>query len=150
MRLVLQRVSSASVTVEGEVVGEIGRGWLILAGVAKGDTDEEIDKMAEKVIVLRAFADEQGKMNLSVMDVDGSMLVVSQFTLLADCGAGRRPSYTDAAAPDEAQRLYLRFVERLRNAGISVATGVFAAHMEVALVNDGPVTLLLDSRKPKT
>mgnify|MGYP000990837415 CR=1 FL=1 len=148
MRLVLQRVSSASVTVDGLVVGEIGRGWLVLAGVATGDTNEEIDKMAEKVVVLRAFADEFGKMNLSIKDVGGAVLVVSQFTLLADCRAGRRPSYTNAAAPSEAERLYSRFVGRLREAGLSVATGVFAAHMDVALVNDGPVTLLLDSRVP--
>jgi D-aminoacyl-tRNA deacylase len=147
MRAVLQRVSRASVEVEGEIVGRIGVGWLVLLGVAKGDSVEDADKLAEKVAGLRAFEDEGGKMNLAVADVGGSVLVVSQFTLLGDCRAGRRPSFTEAAEPVEAERLYLRFVERMRGLGLTAESGVFRADMKVELVNDGPVTLLLDSRK---
>jgi D-aminoacyl-tRNA deacylase len=147
MRAVLQRVSRASVEVEGRIVGQIGVGWLVLLGVAKGDLDEDADKLAEKVVGLRAFEDEAGKMNLSVADVGGSVLVVSQFTLLGDCRAGRRPSFIDAAEPVEAERLYLRFADRIRGLGLTAETGTFRADMKVELVNDGPVTLLLDSRK---
>lgn len=147
MRVVLQRVTRAAVRVDSAVVGEIARGWLVLLGVARGDTDQAADWLAEKVLNLRAFADEQGKMNRSVLEVAGSILVVSQFTLLGDCRAGRRPSFTDAADPGEAERLYLRFVDRLRAASAAVETGVFRAHMDVELTNDGPVTFLLDSRK---
>lgn len=147
MRVVLQRVSRASVTVEGSVVGQIGGGWLVLLGVARGDTDADADRMADKVVALRAFEDDAGKMNLSVVEAGGSVLVVSQFTLLADCRTGRRPSFTYAAEPGEAERLYLRFVKNIEQAGVPVATGVFGAMMDVELVNDGPVTLLLDSRK---
>ncbi len=147
MRAVLQRVSRASVEVEGRLVGRIGVGWLVLLGVAKGDTDDEADKLAEKVAGLRAFEDEAGKMNLAVGDVGGSVLVVSQFTLLGDCRAGRRPSFIDAADPAEAERLYLRFSSRLRTLGLTVETGVFRADMKVELLNNGPVTLLVDSRK---
>lgn len=147
MRAVLQRVSRASVEVEGRVVGRIGVGWLVLLGVAKGDEDADTDRLAEKVAGLRAFEDEAGKMNLSVVEVGGSVLVVSQFTLLGDCRAGRRPSFIEAAEPTEAERLYLRFVERIRGLGLTAETGVFRADMKVELVNDGPVTLLLDSRK---
>jgi D-tyrosyl-tRNA(Tyr) deacylase len=147
MRVVLQRVSRASVRVDGQVVGEVERGWLVLLGVAQGDGEPDADWTAEKVINLRAFADDQGKMNRNVLEAGGGALVVSQFTLLADCRAGRRPSFTDAAAPGEAERLYLRFVDRLRAGGLTVGTGVFRAHMDVELVNDGPVTFLLDSRQ---
>ena len=147
MRAVLQRVSRASVEVDGEVVATIGTGWLVLLGVARGDSDDDADRLADKVVALRAFEDDQGKMNRDVAEAGGSLLVVSQFTLLADCRGGRRPSFTEAAAPAEAERLYLRFVARARTAGREVATGVFRAMMKVELVNDGPVTFLLDSRK---
>jgi D-aminoacyl-tRNA deacylase len=147
MRTVVQRVARASVEVDGALVGRIGLGWLVLLGVARGDTDEEADWLAEKVVNLRAFADEQGKMNRSVVEAGGSVLVVSQFTLLGDCRGGRRPSFTEAAEPAEAERLYRRFCERVAATGVEVATGVFRAHMNVELVNDGPVTFLLDSRK---
>ena len=147
MRAVLQRVSRASVEVDGVVVGKVGRGWLVLLGVAKGDLDEDADKLADKIVGLRAFEDDQGKMNRAVAEVGGGLLVVSQFTLLGDCRGGRRPSFTEAAEPAEAERLYLRFVERARSAGLEVATGTFRAMMRVELVNDGPVTFLLDSRK---
>lgn len=147
MRAVLQRVSRASVEVEGRVVGRIGVGWLVLLGVAKGDADEDADRLAEKVARLRAFEDDAGKMNRAVAEVGGSILVVSQFTLLGDCRAGRRPSFLGAAEPAEAERLYLRFADRLRGLGLPVETGVFRADMKVELLNDGPVTLLLDSRK---
>lgn len=147
MRAVLQRVSRASVEVEGTIVGEIGAGWLVLLGVARGDADEDAAWMAEKIANLRAFEDETGKMNRSVLDIGGGTLVVSQFTLLADCRAGRRPSFTAAADPAEAERLYLRVASLLKAAGLTVPTGVFRASMNVSLVNEGPVTLLLDSRK---
>ena len=147
MRAVLQRVSRASVEVEGQVVGQIGVGWLVLIGVAKGDLDDDADKLAAKVLGLRAFEDSDGKMNRSVIDVNGSVLVVSQFTLFGDCRGGRRPSFTEAAEPAEAERLYLRFAEKIRGSGLIVETGTFRADMKVELLNDGPVTLLLDSRK---
>jgi D-tyrosyl-tRNA(Tyr) deacylase len=147
MRAVVQRVSRASVEVGGECVGRIGTGWLVLLGVARGDTDSDADWLAEKVANLRAFEDDQGKMNRSVAEAGGGVLVVSQFTLLADCRGGRRPSFTDAADPAEAERLYLRFTDRLAATGLPVAKGVFRAFMKVELLNDGPVTFLLDSRK---
>jgi D-tyrosyl-tRNA(Tyr) deacylase len=147
MRSVLQRVSRASVEVGGEVVGRIGAGWLVLLGVARGDTDDDAARLAEKVVNLRAFEDDQGKMNRGVAEAGGAVLVVSQFTLLGDCRGGRRPSFTEAAAPDEAERLYLRFSDLVRAAGLEVATGTFRAMMKVELVNDGPVTFLIDSRK---
>lgn len=147
MRAVLQRVSRATVTVDGAVVGRIGTGWLVLLGVAKGDLDDDADRLADKVVKLRAFEDDQGKMNRSVREAHGSVLVVSQFTLLADCRTGQRPSFTEAAEPAEAERLYLRFVEHVRAAGLKTETGTFRAMMAVELVNDGPVTFLLDSRK---
>jgi D-tyrosyl-tRNA(Tyr) deacylase len=147
MRAVLQRVSRASIEVDGAIVGRVGLGWLVLVGVAKGDGDDDAVRLADKVAALRAFPDEAGKMNRSVSEAGGSVLVVSQFTLLADCRAGRRPSFTDAAEPAEAERLYLRFAARLRASGLAVETGVFRADMKVKLVNDGPVTFLLDSLK---
>ena len=147
MRAVLQRVSWASVEVDDTTVGQIGRGWLILLGVARGDTEADAVWLVEKVLNLRAFEDEQGKMNRSVLDVQGEILVVSQFTLLGDCRAGRRPSFTEAADPAEANRLYEHFCALLEPSGLKIATGIFRAMMKVALVNDGPVTFLLDSRK---
>jgi D-tyrosyl-tRNA(Tyr) deacylase len=148
MRAVLQRVTRASVVVDGETVGRIGPGWLVLLGVAKGDITNNADWMADKIAGLRGFADEAGRMNRSVGDIGGGVLVVSQFTLLADCRKGRRPGFDAAAEPGEADRLYGRVVERLTAAGLAVATGRFGAHMEVELVNDGPVTFLLDTGKP--
>jgi D-tyrosyl-tRNA(Tyr) deacylase len=133
--------------VEGEVVGAIGPGLVVLLGVGLGDTDAEAEYLADKVLNLRVFSDEGGQMNRSVLDTGGGLLVVSQFTLQGDARKGRRPSYSEAAPPEQANRLYERFVERLRPSGLTVATGVFRAMMDVALVNHGPVTILLDSRK---
>ena len=147
MRAVLQRVTRAWVVVDGAEVGRIATGWLVLLGVARTDGDADADWLAEKVTNLRAFEDDAGKMNRSVLDVGGAVLVISQFTLLGDCRTGRRPSFIEAAEPAEADRLYRRFHERVAAAGLTVATGVFRAQMQVELVNDGPVTLLLDSRK---
>ena len=147
MRAVLQRVSRASVTVNEKVVGAIDQGVMVLLGVAQGDSDQDALFLARKTAELRMFEDEQGKMNRSVEEVGGSVLVVSQFTLLADCRKGRRPGFSAAAAPDEANRLYEVFVAALRERGLVVATGVFQAEMQVALVNNGPVTFLLDTQK---
>jgi D-tyrosyl-tRNA(Tyr) deacylase len=147
VRAVVQRVAEASCLVEGQVVGAIGPGLVVLLGVGQGDTDAEAEYLAEKVLHLRVFSDEDGLMNRSVRDTGGGLLVVSQFTLHGDARKGRRPSYSEAAPPEEAERLYERFVERLRPSGLRVATGVFRAMMDVALVNHGPVTILLDSRK---
>ena len=147
MRAVLQRVSAAGVTVEGRSVGEIGAGLLVLLGVAVGDGEADARHLAEKTARLRIFEDAGGKMNLSLIETAGEVLVVSQFTLLADCRQGRRPSFTRAASPTEAIRLYEVYVTRLRELGLTTATGVFQAMMEVRLVNQGPVTMLLDSRK---
>lgn len=148
MRAVLQRVSRASVEVDGQVVGRIDRGWLVLLGVGKGDSESDSEWLAGKVAGLRAFEDDQGKMNLAVGEVGGGVLVVSQFTLLGDCRKGRRPSFDAAADPAEAERLYEDFCRRLASLGLPVSTGVFRALMNVELINEGPVTLLLDSRKP--
>ena len=145
MRAVLQRVRRSKVTVEGEIVGEIAAGWLVLLGVAPEDTRKEIDWLADKVVNLRAFADAAGKMNLSVQDVGGSVLVVSQFTLYGDCLRGRRPGFTAAAPPEVAEPLYEQFVTALKALGVPVATGRFAADMQVELVNDGPVTFVIDT-----
>lgn len=147
MRVVIQRVSEASVTVDRQTVGAIGQGLMVLLGVAQGDTSQEAKFLAEKTAGLRIFEDDAGKMNRSVEEIGGSLLVVSQFTLLGDCRKGRRPGFTDAAPPELADRLYEEFVAALRSRGVNVATGVFRADMQVALVNDGPVTMLLDSRK---
>lgn len=147
MRAVLQRVSRAAVDVDGARVGQIDRGWLVLLGVARGDGDQDAAWIAEKVTNLRGFEDDQGKMNRSVLEIGGGILVVSQFTLLGDCRGGRRPSFTAAAEAVEAERLYLHCSSLMKGSGVTVATGVFRAMMKVELVNDGPVTFLLDSRK---
>lgn len=146
MRAVVQRVTEANVTVEGKVVGAIGPGLLVFLGVAESDEPKDLEFLVKKVPALRIFADEVGKMNLSVLDTKGSVLVVSQFTLIADTKGGNRPAFTGAARPEKAQPAYETFVERLRALGIPVATGVFGADMKVRLLNDGPVTLILDSR----
>lgn len=147
MRAVLQRVSSAAVVVDGAVVGEIGTGLLVLLGVETGDAEADARYLAEKTAGLRIFEDAAGKMNLAVADAGGAVLVVSQFTLAADCRQGRRPGFSRAAPPALAKDLYERFVALLRAAGLTVATGIFQATMQVRLVNEGPVTMLLDSRK---
>lgn len=145
MKVVIQRVSRASVTVEGMVTGAIGRGLLVLLGVGKSDTQQSADYLADKITGLRVFPDQNGKMNCSLLDTGGSLLVVSQFTLYGDCRKGRRPSFDAAAPPEHARALYEYFVSRLRAMSVPVETGVFQAHMDVELVNDGPVTLLLES-----
>jgi D-aminoacyl-tRNA deacylase len=147
MRAVVQRVSRASVTVEGAITGQIEKGLLVLLGVAQADTEADVEFMAKKVLGLRIFEDEAGKMNLDLAQVGGGLLVVSQFTLLGDARGGKRPAFTGAKEPVEAERLYARFCVLCRELGARVETGVFRAHMDVALVNDGPVTLLLDSTR---
>lgn len=147
MRVVLQRVTAARVRVAGALVGEIGEGLLVLLGVGRDDAEPDARYLAEKTAGLRIFEDEQGKMNRSVAEIGGQVLVVSQFTLFGDCRQGRRPSFSNAAAPAPAEALYRHYVQELRQLGLTVATGVFQAEMAVELVNDGPVTLLLDSRK---
>jgi len=145
MRLVIQRVSQAKVTVQGEEIGAIGPGLCLFLGVAKGDTEEDSNYLAQKSVELRIFEDDAGKFNRTLLDVGGDILVVSQFTLYGDCTKGRRPSFSHAASPEEAERLYLHFVEKLREKSPRVATGQFQAKMEVSLVNSGPVTLIIDS-----
>lgn len=147
MRAVIQRVSEASVEVSNDVVGEIGAGFLVLLGVGRDDTSADADYLVEKITALRIFADDEGKMNRSLLETGGAMLIVSQFTLFGDARRGRRPSYSDAAEPAKAEELYEYFVERVRALGIQAETGVFQAMMQVRLTNDGPVTILLDSRK---
>ena len=147
MRSLVQRVLSASVDVEGETVGKIEKGLLVLLGVEKGDTENDAAYMGDKLLKLRIFEDEQGKMNLSVKDVGGAVLMVSQFTLLGDARGQNRPGFIRAAAPEEAERLYEAVCDRIRAGGLSVETGRFRTHMEVSLINDGPVTILLDSNK---
>ena len=150
MIAVLQRVKRAAVIVEGETVGACGEGLCILLGVAKGDTEEDARALAQKIADLRIFTDENDKMNLSLLTIGGGMLVVSQFTLCADCRKGRRPDFFGAAKPAEAERLYLYFCERIKKEGItSVETGEFGADMQVSLINDGPVTIILDSGELK-
>jgi D-tyrosyl-tRNA(Tyr) deacylase len=145
MRACIQRVSEAHVTVDGSETGRIGRGLVVLLGVGHDDGDAEVNWLAEKIVGLRIFEDDAGKMNRSLADVGGAMLVISQFTLYGDCRRGRRPSFTDAAPPELAERLYESFVAAVRGAGIEVATGQFREHMMVSLVNDGPVTLWIDT-----
>ncbi len=147
MRAVIQRVSRAEVRVEGRSTGAIGRGLVVLLGVERGDEPADADYLADKVLGLRIFPDAEGKMNLSVADIGGDLLVVSQFTICGDCRRGRRPSFDRAAPPADARRLYEYFVDTVRRRGFQVPTGVFQAYMEVELVNDGPVTILLDSKK---
>ena len=143
MRIVLQRVNHASVKVDGEIVGKIGKGFLILLGVGKEDTEADLQKYVDKIIKLRIFADENGKTNLSLKDVNGELLVVSQFTLYADCRKGNRPSFTEAGDPETANRLYEKFVELCREQVEVVEHGVFGADMKVSLENDGPFTVVL-------
>lgn len=146
MKCVIQRVLNASVTVCGETVGSIEKGFLLLLGVADGDTEAQAEKLVKKIIGMRIFEDENGKMNLSIGDIDGEILAVSQFTLLADCKKGNRPSFTGAMRPEEANRLYELFVEMLVDGGVKkVDKGVFGADMKVSLINDGPVTIILDT-----
>ena len=147
MRAVLQRVSQGQVTIDGHIVGSIGRGFVVLLGVAKDDTEKDAAYLADKTLGLRVFADDAGKMNLALKQVGGELLVISQFTLLADTESGRRPSFIRAAPPEEARRLYEHFLALVRNGGVKVETGEFGAMMAVSLVNDGPVTIVLDSRK---
>lgn len=147
MRAVIQRVKHAQVTVAGKTIGTIKSGLVVFLAVGHGDTERDAEYMADKTLHLRVFEDEEGKMNLSLLDRAGEMLVVSQFTLMADCRKGRRPSFDQAAGPQEAVRLYGYYIQRVKDAGVTVATGEFQASMEVELVNQGPVTFLLDSRK---
>ncbi|MCU0707156.1 MAG: D-aminoacyl-tRNA deacylase [Pirellula sp.] len=144
MRAVLQRVTQAHVQVDGQVVGQIQQGWLVLLGIGKGDTTEIARWLADRCVYLRAFADDQGKMNRSVLDVRGSLLVVSQFTLYGDCQRGRRPGFDAAASPELAKTLYLEFCDAARSLGVPVEQGIFQANMQVSLVNDGPVTFHLE------
>ncbi len=148
MRVVVQRVTQASVSIDGTVAGSIGQGLAVLIGVANGDTEQDAAWLADKVVNLRLFADERGRMNRSVLEVSGELLVISQFTLYGDCRKGRRPDFSEAAAPEPARKLYDCFIQELRNrTNARVTTGVFQAEMEVALTNHGPVTLICDSIK---
>lgn len=149
MVAVIQRVSRASVFVEGNRIGAIAGGLLVLLGVAKGDSEEAARKLAEKIVGMRIFPDEHGNMNQSLVNIGGELLVVSQFTLVADTGSGRRPSFTDAASPEDGKRCYLAFVERARMLGIRTQSGEFGAMMKVDLVNDGPVTFVLRTNEIK-
>ncbi len=145
MKAVIQRVTRASVTVDGDIVGKIGKGYLVLFGVGDGDTKADCDRLAAKLIKLRIFEDENGKTNLSIGDVGGEMLIVSQFTLYADCSHGNRPSFTSAGKPDLANGLYEYFCEKVSESGINVQRGVFGADMKVELLNDGPFTVILEN-----
>ena len=147
MRAVIQRAAKAMVSVDGRITGEIGRGLVVLLGIGREDNDRDIEYLADKIINLRVFEDENGKMNISLAEIGGELLVVSQFTLYGDCRKGKRPGYDKAARPETAEVLYERFVERCRSLGVKTETGVFQALMQVELQNDGPVTLLLDSKK---
>ena len=147
MRAVIQRVSSAQVTVDGQVVGQIERGFLVMVGITHGDGEAEARTLARKIVGLRVFEDDGGKMNLSLADIGGAVLAVSQFTLYGDVRKGRRPSFIDAARPEQAEPLYQRFCQLLAAEGVAVAQGVFQAHMQIALVNDGPVTIWMDTRE---
>ncbi len=147
MRAVVQRVSEASVAVDGVVIGRIGPGLLVLLGIGQNDSEKDAEFLADKIAGLRCFADAASKFNLSVQDVGGSILAISQFTLFGDCRKGKRPSFTDAAPPEKAIPLYEAFIMRLRSIGLTVETGEFGAHMEASLVNNGPVTLMLDTEK---
>ena len=152
MRAVVQRVKEARVCVEGKVIGEIKQGLLVFIGVGKGDQEADADYLAAKIPQLRIFEDADGKFNRTLLDIKGAILVVSQFTLFGDCRKGRRPSFSDAAEPEQARELYQRFIAKLKEDAVPVATGEFQAHMEVELINDGPVTLLFDTKtsQPKS
>ena len=147
MRAVVQRVSNSSVTVDQNVIGKIDRGIMVLLGVNDDDNSKDVEYLVDKIVNLRIFEDENEKMNLSLLDIKGDLLVVSQFTLYGDCRKGRRPNFTDAAKPDIAIPLYEEFIDKAKKYGIKVETGEFGAHMSVDIVNDGPVTLLIDSKK---
>ncbi|MHC5061920.1 MAG: D-aminoacyl-tRNA deacylase [Planctomycetota bacterium] len=147
MRAVVQRVKEAKVEVAGSIVGKTGKGLLVYLGVGKDDSEKDIEFIADKLVNLRIFADENKKMNLSILDVQGQILLVSQFTLYGDCRKGRRPGFDLAGEPEKAERLYEKTIEAVRRKGVPVETGVFAAHMNVTSINDGPVTFLLDSKK---
>ena len=147
MRAVIQRVKSASVTVEGKVVSEIRKGLLVFLGVAQEDTPADVEYMASKIANLRIFEDDEGRMNLSILDIGGEALVVSQFTLCGDCRKGRRPSFIHAARPEKADPLYQAFMDEISRLGVPVKAGIFQAMMDVELINDGPVTMMLDSNK---
>ncbi len=149
MKIVIQRVSEASVSVGGEVVGSIGKGFMLLIGVTKGDTSDEVIALAEKISKMRIFEDENEKMNLSIIEVGGSILAISQFTLCAECRRGNRPDFFNAAPPTEANDLYELFISEMRNKGITTEKGIFGADMKVSLINDGPVTIVLDSNDLK-
>lgn len=146
MRVVMQRVSQASVSIEGKVNGEISRGLVLLVGIGQHDDESDIEWLKQKVVNMRIFADDEGKMNRSIQDIDGSLLVISQFTLHASTKKGNRPSFIEAARPEHAIPLYESFIRQLKKEGLVVETGVFGANMQVSLVNDGPVTILLDSK----
>ncbi len=146
MKALLQRVTQASVTISGEIVGSIGSGLVVLVGVANGDTFKDVQYLAEKTVNLRIFSDKEGKFNLSALDIHGELLIISQFTLLADSRKGRRPSFTDASPPIQAEELFSKFVDEVRGTGLKVETGRFQAHMLVEIHNDGPVTIMLDSK----
>ena len=152
MRAVIQRVSSASVTVEGNVTGSIGQGLCVLLGIARTDSDKEAEWLADKIVNLRIFEDDEGKMNRSLLDMGGALLAVSQFTLYGNCSKGRRPSFISAGDPEEANRLYEVFKKAVENLGVPVESGIFQTHMMVQIINDGPVTLLLEREAeiPKT
>lgn len=147
MRAVLQRVQKSSVAVDGETVSSISKGIMLLLGVEKNDTEDDLKYIADKTLALRIFEDENGKMNLSITDIGGELLIISQFTLYGDCRKGRRPSFDKAAAPEKANMLYEKFIEVCRNSGLKVQTGIFGADMKVDILNDGPVTIILDSSK---
>ncbi len=147
MRAVVQRVSQANVKVDGKIVGEINKGLLVFLGVGKEDDDKDLDYMIDKILGLRIFEDENGKLNLSLMDIQGELLVISQFTLYGNVKKGKRPSFTDAADPDIANKYYELFIEKAREKGVKTEHGIFGADMKVSLINDGPVTILIDSYK---
>ena len=147
MKVLLQRVNGASVSISGEEVGRIGRGLVVFVGVANGDTEKDVQYLVQKMVGLRIFADEEGRFNLSALDTKGELLVVSQFTLLADTRKGRRPSFVEAAPPEQAEALFEQFVEQARATGLKVETGRFQEYMQVEIQNDGPVTIMLDSRE---
>ena len=144
MKLVIQRVTNASVTVENNIVGKIGKGFLALLGVGPEDTEKEADYLVQKLIKLRVFEDQNGKMNLSLKDIEGELLIVSQFTLYADCTGGNRPSFTNAAKPEKANELYKYFMQKFKEENIKLEHGIFGADMKVELLNDGPVTIILE------